>query len=140
MRIGELAKRTGMSRDTIRFYEREGLIESLPSRDPANSYRDYPEMLVERLAMIAEAREAGLSVADLTLLITAMETGGDGTFDANAFIDAKIAQVEDMLAKSQRFLNTLTATREALNVLPEEWRDPDQPDTRSPSDRPDARR
>jgi|GEM_PF-404852 len=121
MRIGELAKRTGMSRDTIRFYERQGLIDSLPSRDPANSYRDYPEMLVERLAMITEAREAGLSVADLTLLITAMETGGDGTFDVNAFIDAKIAQVEETLAKAQRFLNTLVATRAALSALPEEW-------------------
>jgi len=43
MRIGELAKRSEVSRDTIRFYERNGLIFSMPSDSGTNSYREYFE-------------------------------------------------------------------------------------------------
>ena len=114
MRIGALAKRTGLSRDTIRFYERHGLIASLPSREPDNDYRDYPEETVERLAMIVEARDAGLSVADLALLIAHMEGGDLADFDADRFIADKIVDVERVIAHSTRFLEMLRATQAAL--------------------------
>ena len=124
MRIGALAKRTGLSRDTIRFYERHGLIASLPGREPGNSYRDYPVDLVERLQMIAEAREAGMSVADLKLLIHQMEAGVDEAFDAAGFLDAKLAEVRRTIEAAQRFEQLLVATRSALDAVPVEWREP----------------
>lgn len=114
MRIGELAKRTGLSRDTIRFYERHGLILSLPSRDPGNNYRDYPDETVERLTMIVEARTAGFSVADLEKLIAHMEGGDLATFDADAFLAGKIAEVEQVVANAQRLLDILRATQQAI--------------------------
>lgn len=121
MRIGQLAKRTGLSRDTIRFYERHGLIESLPSTDPANSFRNYPEGLVERLGVVVEARDAGLSIADLQLLTRCLEgaTMKDGQldFDADAFIDGKIEEVERVILRSRNFLKLLKQTRSALNSL-----------------------
>lgn len=121
MRIGQLAKRTGLSRDTIRFYERHGLIESMPSTDPANSFRNYPEELVERLSIIVEARDAGLSIADLRLLTRCLEgatmENGELDFDADAFIDGKIAEVERVVARSRNFLKLLKRTRSALNSL-----------------------
>lgn len=134
MRIGELARRTGLSRDTIRFYERHGLIASLPSREPANNYREYPEETAERLTMIVEARHAGLSVADLEQLIAHIEGGDVSTFSADRFIADKIAEVERVIAHSQRFLDMLRATQAAL-AGPHD-RPSDKPNVRS-NDRPD---
>ncbi len=119
MRIGKLAKRTGLTRDTIRFYERHGLITSLPSSDPANSYREYPEELVERLTIVIEAKDAGLNIADLQLLTRCLEgadlSQGNLDFDADAFIDGKITEVEAVIARAHRFLSLLKQTKQALN-------------------------
>jgi DNA-binding transcriptional MerR regulator len=124
MRIGALANKTGLSRDTIRFYERHKLIASAPSQDPKNTYRDYPDDLVERLAMIVEAREAGLSIADLQLLIGHLEgnLGGDGSFDVDIFLDEKIAEVQRTIRQARSFLKILHTTRQSLDSLPVEWR------------------
>ena len=116
MRIGELSRRTGFSRDTIRFYERHGLISSLPSRELSNAYRDYPNDAVERLTMISEAREAGLSVADLQLLIRHMEARTDASFNAEAFFDHRIAEVSQSIERSRRFLKLLKQAKAALKA------------------------
>lgn len=125
MRIGELAKRTGLSRDTIRFYERHGLIESMPQAEATNTYRDYPDGLVEQLAMIVEAREAGLSVNDLTELTQHIARSHQYPFDAETFIDTKIAEVQRTIEQAQRFLAFLEMTKSAFAHGPVEWRDGD---------------
>tara|TARA_R100000365_G_scaffold3396_2_gene11073 strand:+ start:1047 stop:1409 length:363 start_codon:yes stop_codon:yes gene_type:complete len=114
MRVGALAKQTGMTRDTIRFYERRGLISSRPSSDPSNSYRDYPDDTVERLDMIAQARAAGMSISELEMLVQVMETGDLEAFDADSFLAEKIGEIEASIARSRRFVALLRATRTAL--------------------------
>ncbi len=114
MRIGEVASRSGLSRDTIRFYERNGLIESSPGPGSTNTYRDYEESVVERLQMIREAQAAGFSVSDLALFIRQLENTADADFDAGAFLDLKILEIERRIARSLRFVETLKATRIAL--------------------------
>jgi DNA-binding transcriptional MerR regulator len=114
MRVGALAKQTGMTRDTIRFYERRGLISSRPSEGSSNSYRDYPEDTVERLEMIAQARAAGMSIAELEVLVQVMETGDLEAFDADSFLAEKIGEIEASIARSRRFAALLKATRTAL--------------------------
>ncbi|MCB9992371.1 MAG: MerR family transcriptional regulator [Hyphomicrobiaceae bacterium] len=120
MRIGELAGATGLSRDTIRFYERHGLVASRPSPEPSNDYRDYPEELVERLDMILAAREAGLSIADLSTLFSHLEseTAGDGGFDADRFIDDKIVELRKTIRQARKVLDLLMRTRQALDRGP----------------------
>jgi len=114
MRIGEIARRSGLSRDTIRFYERNGLIASSPAVGATNSYRDYDDEMVERLHMIREAQAAGFTIADLFLFIRQLEQAPADNFDAEAFLDRKIAEIEHTIARSKRFLQTLQATRRAL--------------------------
>lgn len=121
MRIGELAKRTGLTRDTIRFYERHGLIASQPSGEASNTYRDYPEELVERLDMIMQAREAGFSIADLQMLTSFLERPDSG-FDADEFLDDKIAEVEHTIHQARKLLALLRQTRNAIKAGPLEWR------------------
>ena len=101
MRIGELARRSGLSRDTIRFYERKGLLDSAPSRQKTNTYRDYPEESVERLEMITQARAVGFSVADLQKLTRHLNAMRTRAFDAEGFLDAKIAELRALIGRSE---------------------------------------
>lgn len=114
MRIGELAKRSQMSRDTIRFYERNGLIFSMPSSNATNSYKEYFEETVEILAMIKEAQDAGFSIADLVLFIKQMSEASVENFDAEDFLQTKIDEIEERIHRSRRFVKTLKATKDAL--------------------------
>lgn len=116
MRIGALAKATDLSRDTIRFYERHGLISSAPSTSETNSYRNYPDDSVERLQMITDARDAGLSVADLSLLLDAVEHGGQPDFDFEEFIKTRIAQLDHVIATARKTRNMLRLTQKAIKV------------------------
>jgi DNA-binding transcriptional MerR regulator len=118
MRIGELAKRSGLSRDTIRFYEREGLIESEASAEKSNDYRDYSEEMLERLGMIDQARSAGFSVADLQkwfLHVGNLEKNAEG---AERFIDEKAAELRNVISKSKKLLKMLQQTKAALKKAP----------------------
>ncbi len=117
MRIGELAKRSGLSRDTIRFYERAGLIRSAPEPAASNGYRAYSEDTLVTLEIIADAQAAGMTLADLTVFLGELMVIEDG-FDGDAFLAAKLAEAEDRLRRTRRFIQTLKATRKALRDAP----------------------
>lgn len=113
MRIGELAKKSGLSRDTIRFYERNGLITSRASESATNNYRDYPEESLQFLEFLTQAREAGMSVADLRGFVTAVQ-GRCTPEAAKAMIEDKIdeltaraAQIETVVAFLSRTLQKI---------------------------------
>lgn len=114
MRIGELAKQTGLSRDTIRFYERKGLLDSDPSREPSNDYRNYPQGAIERLVMIRDARRAGFTVADLQSLFRHLDRAARSPFDAERFLDLKIQKLREGILRSRRLLKMLRQTKSAL--------------------------
>ncbi len=72
MKIGEVAKETGLSVSNIRFYERKGLLA--PSRDKESQYRDFSEDDVIRLKKIIVLRKAGISVEKISLLFSGRVT------------------------------------------------------------------
>ncbi|MEG0882624.1 MAG: MerR family DNA-binding transcriptional regulator, partial [Janthinobacterium sp.] len=57
MKIGELAKRSGLAASTIRFYEAKGLLKTVDRQ--SNGYRDYPLEAVAVLSIISDAQQAG---------------------------------------------------------------------------------
>ena len=118
MRIGELSKRAQVSRDTIRFYERHGLIQSAVDPDAANSYRIYPEDVLLTLDIIRDAQAAGLSIADITVFLGQFMAQDPDAIDGQAFLDAKIAEVRARLASGTQFLNMLLQTKTALARAP----------------------
>lgn len=125
MRIGELAKRTGLSRDTLRFYEREGLIASAPSPETSNDYRDYPEALIGQLEMITAAREAGFSIRDLAFFTRFLtgnaEEPGDEALEVEDFLTSKKAELRHTIAQAQKLLGIIEQTQAALRRGPVEW-------------------
>ncbi len=66
MQIGKLGRQSGLSRDTLRFYEKEGLLGKVPRLE--NGYRDYPPELKLRLTWISELKALGLSLSDIKAL------------------------------------------------------------------------
>ncbi len=67
MKIGEVARISGTGIETIRFYEREGLLLE-PERRPSG-YRQYDEATVERLNYIRQAKELGFTLAEIKELL-----------------------------------------------------------------------
>lgn len=117
MRIGELSKRSGFSRDAIRFYERSGLI-SAQMRETDNNYKSYPESALFALDTIRDAQSAGMSIDDLATFMKQLEAQDHDLFDGDAFLVQKIKEVEGRIEASVRFLKTLQQAREALKRAP----------------------
>lgn len=67
MRIGEVAKRSGIGIETIRYYERQGLL--LESERRPSGYRQFDESTVERLGYIRQAKELGFTLAEIRELL-----------------------------------------------------------------------
>jgi len=67
MTIGKLAKRAGVGVETIRFYERKGLLPEPPRR--YSGYREYPESAIDRVRFIRRAKELGFTLKEIGELL-----------------------------------------------------------------------
>lgn len=119
MRIGELAKKAGVSRDTIRYYEKQGLLQS-QAREAENNYKSYPDDAEMTIAVIRDAQAAGMSIGDLTVFLSQLHAAYGDDFDGFKFLDEKIRETKERIAASERFLGVLQKTRSALAIAPYE--------------------
>lgn len=108
MRIGELAESAGVSSQTIRFYERQGLLAE-PARG-ANGYRVYEESAATRLRFIAMAQAAGLTLSQIRSILDLRDQGTTPCQHVTTLLDTKLADVRTRI----RNLLTLQAELEAL--------------------------
>jgi DNA-binding transcriptional MerR regulator len=83
MRIGELSKRTGVSSRSLRYYEEQGLLTS--SRSDAGQ-RHYSDAEVERVSLIRQLFDAGLSSRVIASVLPCVETPGDPGVVEEAFV------------------------------------------------------
>jgi len=107
--IGKLAQRAGVSIDTVRYYERSGLLA--PQTRLASGYRRYSEAQVARLRFIRRAQELGFSLKDIRELLGLSKLRDVGRVKRAA--ERKLAEVEERLAALTRVrdgLATLVAT------------------------------
>jgi|SRR5690606_38888845 len=119
MRIAELERRSGMSRHTLRYYEKEGLL--LEVTRSGNRYRHYPEEAVQRVMMVRQLKELGFSLQEIRDLINALrsdsincEQGAAVMARKKAEVDAKIKElrlVSAMLGREQKRLEESAALR-----------------------------
>lgn len=97
MRIGELASRTGIGVETIRFYETKGLLPA-PVRQ-ANNYRVYGEMHVARLHFIRHCRALDISLEDIAKLCAIENSDGGELSDVHKMIDTHLLAVKKRIAE-----------------------------------------
>ena len=91
MKIGELAQATGTDIQTIRFYEREGLLPE-PARTTGN-YRDYAEEHVERLAFIRHCRSLDMALSEIRVLLHFKDAPHEECGEVNTLLDEHIGHV-----------------------------------------------
>lgn len=111
IRIGELSKRTGVGIETIRFYEREGLLEE-PTRRPSGQ-RQYPVEEVRRVRFILRAKRLGFTLREIHELLSFKATEDDVCADVCTKAKIKIKEIEERieaLEQMRKALVELTTT------------------------------
>jgi len=105
MKIGEVAKRSGIGIETIRYYEREGLLPE-PERRPSG-YRQYDESSVERLEYIRRAKELGFTLAEIRELLDLSFAAHAGCDHIRQRAEAKVADIEGKIRSLQQMKRSL---------------------------------
>jgi Cd(II)/Pb(II)-responsive transcriptional regulator len=101
MQIKELARATGVDVETIRFYEKQGLLPEPARRD--NGYRDYAAAHLERLSFIRHCRALDMPLADVARLLAFVDAPQEHCADVNLLVDEQLERVRARL-KSMRAL------------------------------------
>lgn len=109
MKIGELAKLTGCPVETIRYYEREGLLPE-PSRSEGN-YRQYDALHVERLSFIRHCRSLDMTQEEIRILLGLRDRPESDCGTANRLIDEHLHHVEVRIAELQSLSHQLQDLR-----------------------------
>ena len=107
-----VAQATGVSTDTLRHYERKGLLPGV-TRTSAG-YRRYSTATVDRVLLIQRALVVGFSLADLTRVLTQRDRGGAPCHAVRELVGRRLESLE-------RRIEELVALREELRVLTAQW-------------------
>ena len=127
MTIKDVEERTGLSRSSIRFYEKEKLIE--PSRNERNGYRDYSENDVENIKKIAYLRTLGISIEDIRSIISEKATLQEMLERQNEVLKNQIADLNKAKLMCEKILDEESVSYEKLHVeqyvtdLHDYWKD-----------------
>ena len=113
MNIGQLAEQTGVSADTLRYYEREGLIE--PPARAANGYRSYREADAQRVRFVRSAQALGFTLAEIRGILPQLNAGRMDRRAIEARLQAKIAEIDGHIRQMQARKRELVATFNALS-------------------------
>lgn len=110
MRIGELAKATSTSIETIRFYEREGLLPDAPRS--GGNYRIYEASHVERLAFIRHCRSLDMALDEIRALLHFKDAPQENCARVNELLDAHIGHVAERVRELKALEKQLKALRQ----------------------------
>jgi MerR family copper efflux transcriptional regulator len=103
--IGQVARHAGVGVETVRFYEREGLLEE-PARR-ASGYRQYSEEAVKQIRFIKRAQQLGFSLKEIRELLTLRVDGQTECSQVKERAAAKLAEVEQKMVELQRMRQAL---------------------------------
>jgi DNA-binding transcriptional MerR regulator len=112
LRVAELAEAVGLSRDTIRYYERAGLLPP-PARTPAG-YRTYDAGAVDRLRFIQGAQRLGLKLRDIADLLAVRDTGVCPCEPAEQLLRRRLAELDAEMARLATLRRQMVAMVDAL--------------------------
>ena len=109
---GELAKAAGVSTDTLRHYERKGVL-ARPQRG-RNGYRQYPASALDRVRLVRKALAVGFTLDELAGILRVRDSGGMPCHEVRALAASKLEQVESQLSD-------LIALRDELRTTLKDW-------------------
>ena len=112
LRSGALARLAGVSTDTLRHYERKGLLKK--PRRSGNGYREYPASDLDRVRLVRSALGIGFTLEELARVLRVRDGGGSPCSQVRALAGTKLAEVETQLRE-------LTMLRDELRGLLKNW-------------------
>jgi len=120
MRVNELAKKLGISADSIRYYTRAGFV--VPGKDQTNGYKIYRERDEQRLRFILSARRLGFSVADVAQILNEADGGKSACPTVRHLFALRLQQTtqrfDDMQKLRKRILTALNEWGSKPDRLP----------------------
>jgi DNA-binding transcriptional MerR regulator len=119
MKVGELAEATGVSVQTIRFYERRGLLPA--PRRLQSGYRDYPAETARTVLRIKRMQEVGFTLRELGRFLRSLEAAPHNHTERRAYAEAKLRDIDaqiERLRVMQEELGRRLLTCECCNAPP----------------------
>jgi DNA-binding transcriptional MerR regulator len=107
VKIGQVATQAGVTVDTIRFYERRGVLPP-PQRRPSG-YREYPESIVERIRMARELQQLGFTLEEIVDALRAHDDGAITCESERWRLEAVIERIDARIAELRRTRRAVTA-------------------------------
>lgn len=104
--IGQLAKQAGVGVETIRFYEREGLLAE-PKRRPSSRYRQYSPQAVRRVRFIRHAKELGFTLKEIQELLHLRVDPDSTCAEVRRRAQSKVADIEARISSLERMKGAL---------------------------------
>jgi DNA-binding transcriptional MerR regulator len=112
LRIGEVAEAAGVSRDTVRHYERKGVLP--PAHRTAGGYRLYPPAIVNRVALVRRALVVGFSLNELARLFRERDRGGAPCRSGRQRVGERLRALEQRI-------EDLVELRGELRAMVKDW-------------------
>ncbi|MFD2330895.1 MerR family transcriptional regulator [Cohnella sp. GCM10020058] len=107
MKIQELAEKTGLSVHTIRYYEKEGLLDGRHVGRDKNNYRHYSDEAIERLTLVKRFQSVGCSLTELKQILQGLDTNTTTTQQGIDWVLSKIKEIERKKEEYDQVLATL---------------------------------
>lgn len=118
MLIGELAQRTGLTKDTIRFYEKMGLINASDRQAGTRIYKEFSEKMMERLLLINQAKTLGFTLNEIRQLV--QEWGDHSIIPKSEQVRIVERKIEEISKKMQQLAEIESSLAAKLNRLKHE--------------------
>lgn len=106
MLIGEFAKKAGVNVQTVRFYERKGLLPT-PHRWPDSGHRDYDGDALQQMHFIQSAKAAGFTLREIRELLDMRLLPGESCGEVRKIVESKLEELDRYLMEIQQMRKTL---------------------------------
>lgn len=105
LKTGEVARKAGVSVDTVRYYEQRGLIDEPPRR--ASGYRQYPPRVIGRIRFIKQAQKLGFTLGDIEELLRLRDAPNTSCSDMLHRAESKLVEIDEKIAALSNMKTTL---------------------------------
>jgi DNA-binding transcriptional MerR regulator len=115
MLIGELVDRTGLTKDTIRFYEKKGLISVDRRSRSENNYKEYSEQILDKLMLIRKLKDMGFTLNEIDTFLELWREEDAPCKNLKFTLENKIAHVSEQMQRLNQLKMRLTKSLTKCN-------------------------
>jgi len=109
MLIGELAKVTGVSRDTIRLYEKRGMLTAVTRPNKWNNYKDYGDDNLKRIQIVKYLKRFSFTLKEIKEVLDRRDETTDGCVDRKTILGEKLEVIEAQIRELEQTRTELLA-------------------------------